>query len=303
MKFVANLLVLIASPAAVLLLMAISLGLAVVLPAQRSTLILVVLGSLVGFVALWRAKPGYAKVSYWVLGQLKARNQLATTGLILSRSFDFAAGRNPRYPQLRIAIRRNESGEMWNISIRNRGWRAVGPIHIGSADLARLIAPGWLAKEIVDPVALSACIPKIETGILLPFMSVNLCRRKVPGFDAASDGVIATFFVHGGSEMTSAAYRIDIEHPAGDSVAPDPGPDRTPPPPPKVSFEHESSSYIPILAKLSDGTPYTGKAFGTKEIADWSGAFVDGKPDGEFSVTLGDRMHVRARFSKGVRLD
>lgn len=303
LNFVAKLLVLVASPATLLLLMAVSLGLAVVLPAQRTTLILVVLGSLVGFVALWRAKPGYAKVSYWLLGQLKARNQLATTGLILSRSIDFAEGRNPRYPQLRIAIQGNESGDMWNISIRNRGWGAVGPIHIGSADLARLIAPGWLAREIVDSVTLSRCVPEIATGVLLPFMGATFCRSKIPGFDAAAARVIATFFVHGGNELTSAMYVIDVEHPSGAMVARDPGPDMRLPPPTQVKFEYESSGYIPILAILSDGTPYTGKASGTKDIADWSGTFVDGKPDGEFSLTLGDRRQIRVRFKQGVSLD
>ena len=302
MQYIARVMVVVASPAIMLLLVLVSLCLAVVVSDYRLAFILATLPMWLRLVSSWREKPEHAKLSYWLIGQYRA-SHLAATGLILSRSIDFVEGRNPRYPQLRITIQEGEHGNMWMIGIRNRGWRAVGPIHIGAANLARLIAPGWLEKEIVDQVILNKLVPQIDTGILLPFMGLTVQRNKVPGFEVASGSVIAAFFVHGGAELTSALYRIDVGHPNGDKVAPNPGPDKIPSPPPKLLFEYESSSHIPALATLSDGTPFSGKASGSEGIADWTGNFVEGKPDGEFSVTLGDRMTFRARFGKGVRLD
>jgi hypothetical protein len=302
LQFIARVLVAIASPAMMLLLLSVSLCLAVGVSDNRLAFIMTTLPMWLRLVSLWRAKPEHAKLSYWLIGQFRA-SHLAETGLIMLRSIDFIEGRNPRYPQLRITIQESEHGNMWKINIRNRGWKAVGPIHIGAANLARLIAPGWLEKEIVDQVILNMRVPQIDTGILLPFMGLTVHRNKVPGFDVVSGSVIAAFFVHGGSELTAAIYRIDVEHPDDDNVAPNPGSDKIQPSQPKILFVYESSSHIPVLATLSDGTPYSGKASSSEGIADWTGNFVDGKPDGEFSVTLGDRMTGRARFNKGVRLD
>lgn len=302
MQFIARVLVVIASPAIMMLLVLVALCLAIVVSDYRLAFILATLPMWLRLVSLWREKPEHAKLSYWLIGQFRA-SHLAETGLIMLRSIDFAEGRNPHYPQLRITIQENEHGNMWKLDIRNRGWKAVGPIHIGAANLARLIAPGWLEKEIVDQVILNRRVPQIDTGILLPFMGLTVQRNKIPGFEVASGSVIAAFFVHGGSELTAALYQIDVVHPNGDKVAPNPGPDKIPSPLPKLLFEYKSSSYIPVLATLSDGTPFSGKTSGSEGIADWTGNFVEGKPDGDFSLTLGDRMSVRARFSKGVPLD
>lgn len=302
MSFVVQVLVVIASPAFTLLLVAISLFLAEISPEYRLAFLLATLLTVLRLISLWLKKPEYAKLTYWFIGESRA-SPLAAMGMLLSRTIDFAEGRNPRYPQLRIAIQSGEQGKSWKISIRNRGWKAVGPIHISSSDLSRLIAPGWLEKEIVDRAVLSEKVRQVNTGILLPFFGITVYREKVPGFDVASSSVIATFFVHGGTEFSTAMYRIDVNHPDGDGVAPIPGPDRTAPPPPQIRFEYDESAYIPVLATLVDGTPYSGKANGSKGIADWSGTFVEGRPDGKFSVTLGDRMTFQASYSKGVRID
>jgi hypothetical protein len=301
--FIVQVLVVVASPAFTLLLVAISLFLSETISEYRPVFLLALLLTGLRLVSLWRKKPAYAKLSYWLIGESRAVSPFTATALILSRSIDFAEGRNPRYPQLRMAIQSSEQGDSWKISIRNRGWKAVGPIHISSADLSRLIAPGWLEREIVDRAILSEKVQQVDTGILLPFFGITVYRKKVPGFDLASSSVIATFFVHGGTEFSTAMYRIDVEHPDGDGVAPIPGPDRTAPPPPQIRFEYDGSAYIPVLATLVDGTPYSGKATGSEGIADWAGTFVEGRPDGEFSVTLGDRMTVQASYSKGVRID
>ena len=60
------------------------------------------------------------------------------------------------------------------------------------------------------------------------------------------------------------------------------------------------SGDVPVLATLSNGAPYSGFASGTRGIADWSGNFVNGKPDGEFRVVLGDRRSVSRRYRDGI---
>jgi hypothetical protein len=56
---------------------------------------------------------------------------------------------------------------------------------------------------------------------------------------------------------------------------------------------------VPDYAALLNGEPYTGTAYGTVGIVDWSGAFKDGLRDGMFTVTLGDRMTRTTWYREG----
>lgn len=67
-----------------------------------------------------------------------------------------------------------------------------------------------------------------------------------------------------------------------------------------LELRYPANRYIPEHAALAGGHPYTGRAFGTLEIADWSGPFKDGVPHGCFSVTLGDRVSSKVWFENGV---
>lgn len=68
---------------------------------------------------------------------------------------------------------------------------------------------------------------------------------------------------------------------------------------PNLQFKYGEED-VPVLATLSNGAQYSGFASGTRGIADWSGNFVNGKPDGEFTVVLGDRRSVSRRYRDGI---
>jgi len=68
----------------------------------------------------------------------------------------------------------------------------------------------------------------------------------------------------------------------------------------RLRVTYDDDSYIPKMASLSNGQPYTGHAYGSREIADWQGSFIDGVPDGEFRITLGDRSSGTVYFEMGV---
>jgi hypothetical protein len=70
----------------------------------------------------------------------------------------------------------------------------------------------------------------------------------------------------------------------------------------RLRVTYGDDSYIPKMASLSNGQPYTGHASGSREIADWRGPFIDGLPDGEFHITLGDRSSGTVYFEMGVRM-
>lgn len=299
MRLIANTLVVIGSPLAMLLLFVAACALAFHAPEWRLAIMLSTLPIWLGLTARWQGKPQGASLSHWLIGQYRVTNRLAAMGLITLGLMDLAAAERRRYPPLRIAVHKGARDSSWTITIQNRGWRPVGPVYVSAADLAQLIAPGWLAHEIVAPDVVEQRVPPIKTGILLPLMKVTVERQVLPGFEAASSSLMAMFFVHGGNELTSALYRLDVAHLGDHDVAPDPGPDKRHPPPPELHFEYESACNVPVFAQLPDGSPYSGKAFGSHGIVDWSGSFVEGKPDGEFSVVLGDRVSLKERYSMG----
>lgn len=68
---------------------------------------------------------------------------------------------------------------------------------------------------------------------------------------------------------------------------------------PNLHFKYGEED-VPVLATLSNGAPYSGFSSGNRGIADWFGNFVNGKPDGEFTVVLGDCMSVSRRYRDGI---
>lgn len=280
--------------------------LAAITPDYRAAFILLSLPAWLRIVSLLKAKQHHYKTSYWLIGQQRAKNKLQGIALLMLHTLE-RSKEHLRYPQLRIAVRESKAAQnMWEIAIRNKGWKAVGPIFIGSADLSDLIAPGFRQQEGLDENVLKEQVPVIKTGILLPFMAATMLRSKISSFEATSGSVIAYFYIHGGSELTAASYMIDVDHPDGGLIASHPGSllkRDSHRPPPKIRFEYISSSYIPVSAALTDGTPYSGTAGGSIEIADWHGTFVNGKPDGEFTLVLGDRMTSKVRFINGVKVE
>ena len=70
--------------------------------------------------------------------------------------------------------------------------------------------------------------------------------------------------------------------------------------PREVVFKYVKNSYIPIFAETNIGQPYSGKASGSFEIADWFGSYRNGYPDGEFRLILGDRQQSTITFNNGV---
>jgi len=67
-----------------------------------------------------------------------------------------------------------------------------------------------------------------------------------------------------------------------------------------LELRYPPNRFIPEHAALPGGKPFTGRAFGTIEIADWSGSFKDGVPHGCFSITLGDRTSSNVWYENGV---
>ncbi|MBT9550389.1 MAG: NAD(P)H-dependent oxidoreductase [Hydrogenophaga sp.] len=68
----------------------------------------------------------------------------------------------------------------------------------------------------------------------------------------------------------------------------------------RSSIVYAYNGYLPVFASWNSGEPYTGKASGTKDIADWSGGFLDGFPHGPFVLVLGDRQTNYLKFDRGL---
>lgn len=69
-----------------------------------------------------------------------------------------------------------------------------------------------------------------------------------------------------------------------------------------VIFEYTSDSYVPVAAHQKNGEPYSGKACGSNETAEWYGSYRIGLANGEFLFTLGDGKRGRCQFIKGVKV-
>lgn len=73
--------------------------------------------------------------------------------------------------------------------------------------------------------------------------------------------------------------------------------------PSDVIFNYASDSYIPASARGENGLPYTGKACGSNEVAEWYGSFREGLAHGEFQFMLSNGKKGTCEFIKGVKVE
>lgn len=77
----------------------------------------------------------------------------------------------------------------------------------------------------------------------------------------------------------------------------------------RLILEHHDGFVVPSLVRDSDGSPFTGRAYGTffgeasMDCVEWEGTFVSGLPHGEFLIYRNcDTTPRKVRFEQGTRV-
>ena len=69
--------------------------------------------------------------------------------------------------------------------------------------------------------------------------------------------------------------------------------------PSDVIFEYVGTEVIPAFAKYGSGNAFTGNAEGAIGAADWSGPFLNGRPQGTFLIIWGGIKGVNVQYDQG----